>query len=290
MSSTCRTMSKTLHGRARSETARGTTRRRPRVPLRRWGTSPELPPRRGGSTVHTERLALAVLHSLEGHPSVTPSAVHQRPFPLSQRSNSGSPRRRWAYRSLSVSADTSASAPAGRVGRAGGPCSTSTSGNRCSTTVTSTTAVGRAARSACRSRHTADLQAGEHVGHGVDRLARISATPSQPGRLQGIRSLTNDGRLCPGRPRPGPGGCASTAGRSPAHCLGLRPLRRIDGFMVTPPPPDETNGVSPKSLSLYIHRVALPPPPYTSQLYKARQHAVSLRHDSPTTPQPRYRA
>ena len=145
-----------------------------------------------GSTVHTERLALAVLHGLEGHPSVTPSSVHQRPFPLSQQSNSGSPRRRWAYRSLSVSAGTSASAPAGRVGRAGGPCSTSTSGSRCSTTITSTAAVGRVARSPCRARHTADLQAGEHVGHGVDRLARISATPSQPGPLLRIEAPPAD--------------------------------------------------------------------------------------------------
>ena len=86
---------------------------------------------------------------------------------------------------------------------AGGP--TSTPGSRCSTTVSSPSSVGRGDCPPRKSRHTASLQAGEHVGHGVDRLARISTTPSQPGRLQGAVSWTIDGRRCPGRPRPGPG-------------------------------------------------------------------------------------
>ena len=144
--------------------------------------------------------------------------------------------RGWASRSSSDDR-SGTSAPSSFTTRRRSSCSwspaaaTSTPGSRCSTTVSSPSSVGRGDCPPRKSRHTATLQAGEHVGHGVDRLARISTTPSQPGRLQGAVSWTIDGRRCPGRPRPGPGALGVAWTVRPPHCLGFRPGR----FIVAPP-------------------------------------------------------
>ena len=176
-----------------------------------------------------------------------------RTLPLSR--HLGSSPVRWASRSSSDDR-SGTSAPSSFTRKRRSSCSsspaaaTSTPGSRCFTTVSSPSSVGRGDCPPRKSRHTATLQAGEHVGHGVDRLARISTTPSQPRRLQGAVSWTIDGRRCPGRPRPGPGALGVAAPLRPAHNLGFKRRRVI----VAPPLHwSMWNGNSPKLQTLYIY-------------------------------------